>query len=153
MMDLQRRIEKQQNQYYDLFLSEKDGDSKPRPENVHIIVFNPDTDDQEVHTIEFPKGSGLNVILAFESQKECINFAEMLQQDNLLPDPVPSEAPLLALEEFCEQMGVPVKVVPDGTDLRPPTDNVDNFGTDEKSEEDNMEEEEEEHQDGIESWQ
>ena len=55
---------------------------KPRPEDVHIILFCPDTDYEGVHTIEFPPGSGNNVLLAFECEKECKNFAEILRSQD-----------------------------------------------------------------------
>lgn len=37
----------------------------------------------------------------------------------------PQETGLEELETFCEALGIPVKVVPKGTDLSPPADNVD----------------------------
>lgn len=127
MDQLRSRIDQQQNQYYDLLMSQEE-DSVRRPEKVHIIVFNPGTDKQGVHTIEFPKGSGFNIILAFESEDECAFFSQLLKQDSLqFYDPVPSESPLDQLEEFCEAMRVPVKVVPAGKNLRPPSDSVDDL--------------------------
>lgn len=88
MRELQERIDKQTNQYYELFLS--DDNDGPRPEVVNIIVFNPDQEEEQgVHTVEFPKGSGNNIILAFECEKECIRFSQMLK-DMLFYDPVVS---------------------------------------------------------------
>jgi hypothetical protein len=132
MSQLQSRIEQQQNQYLDLLMSTSSDEETVRPENVHIIVFNPGTEEQGVHTIEFPKGSGLNIILAFESQPECENFAAMLKQEGSLQfqNAVPSESPLEELEQFCETIGVLVEVVPQGKDLRPPSDNVDDLSFD-----------------------
>ena len=54
-------------------------EDKPKPKDVFIILFQPDTDDEGVHTVEFPKGSRNNVILAFESMKECEVFADILK--------------------------------------------------------------------------
>lgn len=54
----------------------------PRPREVHIILFYPDTEDEGVHTVEFPPGSGNNVILGFESLDECRNFAEILKRQD-----------------------------------------------------------------------
>jgi hypothetical protein len=52
-------------------------DNKKRlPENVFIILFQPGTVNQGVHSIE--NGSGNNVILAFESKLACEKFAESL---------------------------------------------------------------------------
>lgn len=62
----------------------------PRPKDVHIILFCPDTDYEGVHTIEFPPGSGNNVLLAFECEKECQNFAEILRSQDFF-DPSVSD--------------------------------------------------------------
>jgi len=60
-----------------------------KPDEVHIILFNPDTEQEGVHTIEFPKGSGNNVILAFENAEACDMFSKMLK-DQLFMDPIVS---------------------------------------------------------------
>lgn len=125
MTELQKRMDQQLTQYYDLFTNDDEADTV-RPDDVYIIVFNPGKEDegeQGVHTIEFPLGSGNNVILAFENDDECIDFARMLK-DMQFYDPVPQMANLEQLEEFCNGMGVGVKVVPENTRLRPPADNV-----------------------------
>ena len=66
-----------------------DIDDDMKPEDVHIILFNPDTDREGVHTIEFPKGSGSNMILAFESRKECEQFSMSLREQQFF-DPTVS---------------------------------------------------------------
>ena len=58
-----------------------------KPEEVHIILFNPNTNKEGVHTIEFPKDSGNNIILAFESQVECEQFSMNLKEQHFF-DPV-----------------------------------------------------------------
>lgn len=119
---LRQRIEQQQSQYYDLIMADEQDGGATRPVNVFIIVFNPESDEQGVHAIEFPQGSGNNIILAFESEKDCTEFSDMLKQDSMqFHDPIPSETELEGLESFCSAMGVPVKVVPEGKDLRPPS--------------------------------
>jgi len=129
MDSLRNRIEQQKKVYYE-FLSSDDEDDI-RPETVFIIQFNFGTEAQGVHTIEFPKGSGSNLLLGFESRDECENFAEMLKQDNLqFQDAELSEAPFDDLEKYCIEMGMPIKVVPKGTNLKPPTENVDDFSYD-----------------------
>jgi len=60
-----------------------------KPDEVHIILFNPDTEQEGVHTIEFPKGSGNNVILAFENAQACDMFSKLLK-DQLYMDPIVS---------------------------------------------------------------
>lgn len=95
---LRKRIEKQETQYAKLLMEQSKyemsdeldeySDGKlPLPESVHIILFLPETPEQHVHTIEIPKGSGNNVLLAFEDEDECYMFAEMLVRDLGFVDP------------------------------------------------------------------
>jgi hypothetical protein len=79
--ELNRRIADLSDPYGKLFRTTA-WDQRPKPSNVHIILFNPDTIDEGVHTVEYPIGSGSNAILAFESADECANFATMLKSQN-----------------------------------------------------------------------
>mmetsp|Transcript_4027 Transcript_4027/g.11478 ORF Transcript_4027/g.11478 Transcript_4027/m.11478 type:complete len:350 (-) Transcript_4027:60-1109(-) len=99
--------------------------SHHRPESVHIILFNPQTKQEGMHTIEFPKGSGNNLVLAFESKSECDHFASQLAESGggSFSDPVTYELALDTLNSYCQNLGVYVQVVPTGTDIRPPTSN------------------------------
>jgi len=83
MSSLRNRIQKQDTQYADLLLEQSKYTDEERiiPESVYIILFHPDTPKQHVHTIEYPVDSGENMILAFESSSDCIQFSRMLQQD------------------------------------------------------------------------
>lgn len=130
---LQKRIDKQTNQYYDFFLKDDETTSeasqlekKQSLRNVYIIVFNQEEDEEGgggIHTIEYPKGQ--NTILAFESQEECQRFAQMLK-DMQFFDPIVEEIGYPELESYVVgTMGVPVKVVYEGQDLTPPPDQVD----------------------------
>lgn len=80
MEELRKRIMKEEstNPYQELFRTDE-WEKRPKPDMVNIILFKPDTAEEGVHTIEYPKGSGSNVILAFESMKECGAFAAMLK--------------------------------------------------------------------------
>jgi len=99
-------------------------EDKPKPKDVFIILFQPDTDDEGVHTVEFPKGSSNNVILAFESMEECEVFADILKNQEFF-EPQPTNIALQELESFCDPIGVEIQVVPKGTYLVPPSDTVD----------------------------
>lgn len=83
MSSLRKRIQKQDTQYTNLLLEQSKYTDEERiiPDSVHIILFHPDTPKQNVHTIEYPVGSGENMILAFESSTDSMQFARMLQQD------------------------------------------------------------------------
>jgi hypothetical protein len=81
-------MEKQETQYAKLLMEQSsyqiDDDfvaeeKRPLPESVHIILFLPETPQQHVHTIEVPKGSGNNILLAFEDETDCHVFAQMLK--------------------------------------------------------------------------
>ncbi len=102
------RILKQKGAFQFIF----DVNEDDKPEDVHIILFNPDTDKEGVHTIEFPKDSGHNMILAFESRRECVQFSLSLKEQQFF-DPTPQEMKLEFLEAYCEQIGVEVQVVPE----------------------------------------
>ena len=90
---LQQRINRQNGQYSRLLVEQLKYSSEERkvPESVHIILFQPGTDQQHVHTIEMPIGSGNNLILAFESGADCVSFARDLQDLEFgQPHPGPS---------------------------------------------------------------
>jgi len=57
---------------------------RPKPEDVYIILFNPGTEQEGVHTVEYPKGSGNNVILAFESKENAIDSHRLFKISNSL---------------------------------------------------------------------
>eukprot|EP00555_Chaetoceros_dichaeta_P003524 CAMPEP_0198249438 /NCGR_PEP_ID=MMETSP1447-20131203/970_1 /TAXON_ID=420782 /ORGANISM="Chaetoceros dichaeta, Strain CCMP1751" /LENGTH=228 /DNA_ID=CAMNT_0043934073 /DNA_START=400 /DNA_END=1086 /DNA_ORIENTATION=- len=107
-------------------LFNEDGDNDiNKPEDVYIIVYNPDTDDQGVHTLEVPKGSGSNFILAFESEMECYRFCALLKEQQFF-DPKVQEIKFASLEDHCESLpGVSVQPIPKGMNLKPPTERVD----------------------------
>mmetsp|Transcript_57715 Transcript_57715/g.140966 ORF Transcript_57715/g.140966 Transcript_57715/m.140966 type:complete len:271 (-) Transcript_57715:146-958(-) len=98
------------------------------------------TTTQQMHAVEHPKGSGNNVILAFESYGSCMKFASTLSQSSSsktkmktgksfdFSDPVPTKYNLDELVTLGERLGVFVKFVPNGLDVIPPSDNVEIFG-------------------------
>lgn len=63
-----------------------------RPEQVHVILFNPHSHDEGMHTIEYPKGSGNNVILAFEDVQDCNVFSDNLKAQQFHDPTVSSSA-------------------------------------------------------------
>jgi len=98
---------------------------RPVPEDVFIVMFNPNTEDEGVHTLEYPRNSGQNVLLAFESVAECVAFAENLANQNF-HRPTSQYIPLSELEKFCcGNSALEMMVVPAGTRLTPPRENKD----------------------------
>eukprot|EP00585_Thalassiosira_rotula_P006814 CAMPEP_0196142910 /NCGR_PEP_ID=MMETSP0910-20130528/12511_1 /TAXON_ID=49265 /ORGANISM="Thalassiosira rotula, Strain GSO102" /LENGTH=196 /DNA_ID=CAMNT_0041404287 /DNA_START=185 /DNA_END=775 /DNA_ORIENTATION=- len=137
MSDLQKRFARQQTQYAELLMEQskysddnyddEGGGGEPQrtiPESVHIILFHPGTEKQNVHTIEFPQGSGNNLILAFESGGDCVEFARMLQ-DLEFAGPSPEETMFEPFAQYCEMSGLSLMIVPKGFDLTPPQMNAD----------------------------
>lgn len=89
-----------------------------RPEVVYVIMYNPGTEQEGIHTMEFPRGSETDLLLAFESIEDCVGFSNSLRQDpNWQQEPVPTPTPLSQVEVACDQMGLPIKVVPDTSQL------------------------------------
>lgn len=96
MHELRQRINKETSMPYTDLFKTTEWDHRAKPAEVNIIFFKPDTDEEGVHTIEYPKGSGNNVILAFESMGECGRFATMLKKQNFY-DPSVSQVLCVAL--------------------------------------------------------
>jgi len=125
MEHLHQRISQQVTSYSELFDTNRLIEIEPSC--VHIIVFNPDTRDEGVHTIEFPKGSGHNVVLAFESKYKCETFIAILKNQNFF-EPKAHKMKLAFLKKYCDSLGVSVQVVPECVNIRPPKQNVKNLG-------------------------
>jgi Protein of unknown function (DUF3110) len=131
IQELQNRIAQQQNQYIDLFDNDE-YDNNNEPEYVHVIAFSTeDNNGVGMHSIEYPYGSGMNYILLFESHSECTTFAESLRNDNTnvqLCNPIVSDpCNYRMFRDDCISNNISWKLVPKGTNLRPPTNNVDQF--------------------------
>ena len=95
----------------------------------YIVFVQPDTDQQGVHTIEYPPGSGTNVILAFEDAEAARKFAHLLAMQNF-ENPQPQCMNVADLDHFCHQLGVFAQLIPQGIDVIPPSQNVKQFGHD-----------------------
>ena len=101
--DLKKRISETSNPYYAdnvLFANNNNEEKKQTldlPDDCFIVVVRPGTAEQGVHTIEYPPGSGSNVVLAFERKASAMKFAHLLAgQLELFPDPMVSNS------SFCE---------------------------------------------------
>jgi hypothetical protein len=81
----EQRLDAETNPYAYLFpqdtfsASSQYENDNTRPETVHCIFFQPGTEEQGMHTVEQPAGSGNNMVLAFESKEACDNFATRLR--------------------------------------------------------------------------
>jgi Protein of unknown function (DUF3110) len=86
MEELRKRIAAEtSNAYADMFENYSTNIIKQRPhkpESVFIIAFQ-----RGIHSVEYPKGSGNNVVLAFESKEACDKFAKDLRAQHFF-DPM-----------------------------------------------------------------
>eukprot|EP00565_Helicotheca_tamesis_P001539 CAMPEP_0185735736 /NCGR_PEP_ID=MMETSP1171-20130828/26102_1 /TAXON_ID=374046 /ORGANISM="Helicotheca tamensis, Strain CCMP826" /LENGTH=180 /DNA_ID=CAMNT_0028406147 /DNA_START=167 /DNA_END=709 /DNA_ORIENTATION=- len=107
-------------------------DESPAPEHVYIILFRPGTEQEGAHTIEYPLGSGDNLMLAFESLEDCTEFGMVLERTDGVQffDPRPQQMIYEALTSYCESIHVQVQFVPRGTELVPPSITVDQLDHD-----------------------
>lgn len=106
-------IEKQENQYLDLAIQH--AHTVVWPETVHIIVYNPHSELEGVHVTEYPRGSGEQTLLAFESASECQHFCDviMVGQPGNVADPVPAQYTLEQMIQYCQDMRWSLQLVPD----------------------------------------
>ena len=102
-------IEKQEDTYLELAAN-----NAHIPEAVYIIVYNPGTEREGVHTTENPRGSGQYCVLAFESPFECQHFSEMIAMGYPgFEDPVPTQYTVDQVQQYCQQMGWYLQLVPE----------------------------------------
>ena len=104
----------------DIFLER--GMSAPaqaKPDLVYIILFNPQTPMEAIHTLKFPRGANFeqstsDVLLAFESFDDCVGFAQVLREDPAVNagEPVPTPSSMQQIEQACAGMQLPIQVVP-----------------------------------------
>ena len=109
-------IEELEDRY--LELATKSEGVMAKPEIVYIMMYNPGTPEEGVHTTEYPKGSGQDVMLAFESLEECVAFSNLIRDDKSVPlEPIPTPTPLQQMEMAVQSMGgLTIKIVPTETE-------------------------------------
>ncbi|CAB9507742.1 expressed unknown protein [Seminavis robusta] len=101
-----------QEEYYLQLAVQNEGNTNT-PEMIYILVYNPYTDEEGVHTTEYPKESGKQALLVFEALEDCRQMASLLAVEPSVPgEPVPTPAPLAQMEMACQQMEWTIKVVP-----------------------------------------
>lgn len=86
---------------------------------MHIVIFNHGRQGEGVHAIEYPRHSGSNVILAFESYKDCQRFAKILgrQMESV---PMPQQIMTDNLTRYADGLGMAIQIIPEGINLNPP---------------------------------
>jgi hypothetical protein len=108
---MQNAVQQEEDRYLELAMQSEG--IVARPDVVYVIMYNPGTEQEGIHTMEFPRGGETDLLLAFESIEDCVNFSNKLRQDpNWQQEPIPTPTPLDQVEIACQQMGLPLKVVP-----------------------------------------
>lgn len=79
-MDMDKLNERINTDPYSRLFATREWELRAKPKDVFVIVFKQDTEDEGVHSIEYPLGSGKNSVLGFESAQECILFAKVLKE-------------------------------------------------------------------------
>jgi Protein of unknown function (DUF3110) len=111
---LQRLFLQSLQEQEDKYLELASQNAGAQPEIVYILMYNPGTESEGVHTTEYPKnGSGNEVILGFEELSDCVQFATALKTNPDFPlEPIPTPAPLQQMQASVGAMGLSVMVVP-----------------------------------------
>jgi hypothetical protein len=88
---------------------------------VWVLLFNANTDNEGIYTLEI---EGNNIIVAFEQEDDAIRYAGLLEAQDFL-SPTVERIDKQDLEEFCEESGYDLNIVPTDALLVPPEKNVD----------------------------
>jgi len=88
---------------------------------VWVLLFNANTDNEGIYTLEI---EGNNIIVAFEQEDDAIRYAGLLEAQDFL-SPTVESIDSKDLEEFCEEAGYDLNIVPTDALLMPPEKNVD----------------------------
>jgi len=117
------RSQLQHQQQHGITMNTSKAQQYQKKSNVHIVLFNPGLQTEGVHTIKH-SGSGSNVILAFESYKDCQFFAKNLGRQNMSNSiPMPQKIHRQNLKAYAIALGMTVQVIPQGSNLNPPDRN------------------------------
>ena len=120
--DLQARVNAMRSQAPTL-------SSTPPPSRCYCVLFNPDTDSEGIHTVNL---NGIDILLAFVSRMDCSRFALSLEAQGFYT-PVATELAFTDIEQFVESSkGVEYQIVPEGTVLTPPENNVEDIEFEQK---------------------
>ena len=93
-----------------------------RPEIVYILLYNPGTAEEGVHTTRFEEDN-TEILWAFVELDDCMQFATLLKETEpppefnmaLYPEPIPTPAPLSQMETASRDMGLLLRIVPAST--------------------------------------
>lgn len=92
----------------------RDSPLATKPDVCYIIMYNPSTPQEGIHTMTYPRGSEDDLLLAFESLDDCVAFAQIIREDASVQygEPVPTPTSMLQIESACQRMDLPLAIVP-----------------------------------------
>ncbi|MEN9216389.1 MAG: DUF3110 domain-containing protein [Gloeomargarita sp. HHBFW_bins_162] len=87
---------------------------------VYVLIYNPGTDNEGIHSIKLQDE---DTILMFEDEDDAVRFANFLEAQDF---PVPTVQPIdpEEIRLFCQESGFHYQLVPQGTLVMPPENNV-----------------------------
>jgi len=87
---------------------------------VYVLLFNAGTDNEGIHSLQ---ANGRNTVLMFEDEDDATRFGLMLEaQDFPTPDIEAFEQ--AEIEEFCDEAGFDLRLIPAGSLMVPPDNKV-----------------------------
>ena len=93
---------------------------------VYVLLFNAGTDNEGIHSLQ---ANGRNTVLMFENEDDATRFGLMLEaQDFPTPDIEAFEQD--EIEEFCEEAGFDLRLIPSGALMVPPDSAVEEMAWD-----------------------
>ncbi|MCS7030231.1 MAG: DUF3110 domain-containing protein [Gloeomargarita sp. SKYG116] len=87
---------------------------------VYVLIYNPGTDNEGIHSLKL---QGEDTILMFEDRDDALRFADYLEAQDF-PVPTVEAIDPEEIRQFCEEHGFHYQLVPAGTLLLPPEQNV-----------------------------
>jgi hypothetical protein len=82
---------------------------------IYMIVYNPSTNEEGIHTMKYPRGSDTEgeLLITFEGLADCIEFSKVIKDDpGMQHEPVPTPTQTSMMENACKDMNLPMKIVP-----------------------------------------
>ncbi|MEM6836081.1 MAG: DUF3110 domain-containing protein [Cyanobacteria bacterium P01_C01_bin.120] len=87
---------------------------------VYVLLFNAGTDNEGIHSLQ---ANGRNTVLMFEDEDDATRFGLMLEAQDF-PTPEVEAFEQDEIEEFCQEAGFDLRLIPAGSLMVPPDNAV-----------------------------
>jgi len=87
---------------------------------VYVLLFNAGTDNEGIHSLQ---ANGRNTVLMFEDKDDATRFGLMLEAQDF-PTPDIEAFDQAEIEEFCDEAGFDLRLIPAGSLMVPPDNKV-----------------------------